>query len=87
MVNILFVKNHAIVSRSASNDARNCHQICTLFGLKQILKSPTSIICRIDHILASIPRRISQHSVINMLVYLSIKLSTVKEKLIKPKQG
>ena len=61
-----------LVSRSVSKDARNYHQFCTMFGLKQIMKSPTRITCRntslIDHILASIPSQISQHGVINASV-------------------
>ena len=67
----ILCKNNTLVSRSVSNDARNYHQFCTMFGLKQI-KSPTRITSRnislIDHILASIPSRISQHGVINVSV-------------------
>ena len=52
-------KSNTLISRSVPNDARNYHQFCTIFGLKQIIKSATRITCRntslIDHILASIP--------------------------------
>ena len=62
-------KNITLILRSVPNDARNFHQFCTMFGTKQIIKSRTGITCRntslTDHILASIPSRISQHSVIN----------------------
>ena len=92
MVNILYVKNNTLVSRSVSNDARDYHQFCTMFGLKQVIKSPARITYRntflIDNILATITSRISQHGVNNvMLVYRTINLSTVQEKFVKPKQG
>ena len=61
-----------------------------MFSLKQIINSPTCITCRntsfIDHILASIPSQILQDSVINV-VYLTIDLSTIQEKLLKSKEG
>ena len=59
-----------------------------MFGLKQIIKSPTHIICRktslIDHILASIPSRILQHGVINVsvsvhqLIYFTKNINRIK---------
>ena len=59
-----------------------------MFGLKQIIKSPTRITCRntslIDHILASIPSRVSQHGVINVsvsdhqLIYCTRKINKIK---------
>ena len=59
-----------------------------MFGLKQIIKSPTRITCRntslIDHILASIPSRVSQHGVINgsvsdhQLIYCARKIDKIK---------
>ena len=58
----IICKNNTLISRSVTNDARNYHQFCTMFGLKQIIKSPTRITCRntslIDHILASIPSQV-----------------------------
>ena len=78
------------MSRSVTNDARNYHQFCTMFGLKQIIKSPTRITCRntslIDHILASIPSRVSQHGVINVSVS-DHQLIYCTKKIIKSKQG
>ena len=57
-------------------------------GLKQAIKSPTRITCRntslTDHILASIPSRVSQHSVINVsvsdhqLIYYTRKINKIK---------
>ena len=76
------------MSRSVTYDARNYHQFCTMFGLKQIIKSPTRITCRntslIDHILASIPSQVSQHGVINVSVsdhqpiYCTRKINKIK---------
>ena len=58
-------KQQSSVSESHSNDVKNKSylQFCTMFGLTQIIKSPTSITCSstlIDHILASLPDRIFQ---------------------------
>ena len=59
-----------------------------MFGLKQIIKSPTCITCRntslIDHSLASILSRVSQHGVINVsvsdhqLIYCTRKINKIK---------
>ena len=35
-----------VVLRSVSNDAKNYHRFYTMFGLKQIIKSPTLMTCR-----------------------------------------
>ena len=74
--------------RSVTNDARNYHLFCTMFGLEQIIKSPTGITWRntslIDHILASIPSWVSQHDVINIsvtdhqLIYCTRKINKIK---------
>ena len=76
------------MSRLVTNNARNYHQFCTMFGLKLIIKSPTCITCRntslIDLILASIPSRFSQHGVINVsvsdhqLIYCTRKINKIK---------
>ena len=59
-----------------------------MFGISQIIKSPTCVTCSsaslIDHILASLPHRISQEGVINFdlsdhrLIYYTIKISRIK---------
>ena len=59
-----------------------------MFGLKQILKSPTRITCRntslIYHISASIPSRVPQHGVTNVsvsdnqLIYCTRKINKIK---------
>ena len=84
----IICKNNTLISRSVTNDARNYHQFYTMFGLKQIIKSPTPITCRntslIDHILASIPSRVSQHGVFNVgvsdhqLIYCAKKINKIK---------
>ena len=76
----IICKNITLLSRPFSNDARDYHQFCTMFGLKQIIKFPNRITCwyttLIDHIIASIPSRISQHSIINVSVsdHLSVSV-------------
>ena len=66
----IICKKNAVVSRSVSNDARNCYQFCAILGLKQIIIPPTNMTCRntslIDYLLAGIPSRFSQHGVINV---------------------
>ena len=84
----IICKNNTLISRSVTNDARKYHQFCTLFGLKQIIKPPKRITCRntslIDHILLSIPSRVSQHGVINVnvsdhqLIYFTRKINKIK---------
>ena len=59
-----------------------------MFGLTQIIKSPTHITCSstslIDHILAGAPERIYQEGVINVglsdhqLIYCTRKISRIK---------
>ena len=81
----IICKNNTLVSRSVSNNARNYNQFCTMFCLKQIIKSLTCITCRntslIDH--SSIPSQISQHGVINVsvsdhqLIYCTRKINKI----------
>ena len=63
-------KSNTLVSATVSNDAKNYLQFCTMFGITQIIKSPTCITCRstslIDHILGKVPERISHEAVINV---------------------
>ena len=59
-----------------------------MFGLTQIIKSPTGMACSstslIDHILANLPELISQEGVINVglsdhqLIYCTRKISRIK---------
>ena len=87
MVNILYVKITPYF-RDQLLTMLETHQFYTIFGLKQIIKSLTRITCRntslIDHILASIPSRVSQHGVINVsvsdhqLIYCTRKINKIK---------
>ena len=56
-------KNNTLVSTTVSNDVKKYLQFCTMFSVSQIIKSPTRITCSstslTDHILASLPDRIS----------------------------
>ena len=66
-----------------------------MFGLTQIIKSPTRIICSsislIDHISLSLPERISQEGAINLglsdhqLIYCTRKISTIKTRGVHKK--
>ena len=59
-----------------------------MFGLTQIIKSPTGMACSstslIDHILANLPELLSQEGVINVglsdhqLIYCTRKISRIK---------
>ena len=62
-------KNSKLLSAIVSNNVKNYLQFCTMFGLTQI-NCPARITCSsaslIDHILASLPGRISQEVVMNL---------------------
>ena len=67
---------------------KNYHQFCKMHALKQLIQSPTSVTCStstfIDHILTSVPSRVSQKVVINVgvsdhqLIFCTRKISRVK---------
>ena len=38
-------KNNTLVAATVSNNAKNYLQFCTMFGLTQIIKSPTRLTC------------------------------------------
>ena len=81
-------KNNTPVSATVSNDIKNYLQFCTMFGFRQIIKSPTRITYSstslIEHILASLPDRISQEGVMNVslsdhqLIYCAMKIFKLK---------
>ena len=58
------------MSATVSSDVKNYLQFCITFGITEKTKSLTRVICSstslIDHILASLPERISQEGVINV---------------------
>ena len=63
-------KNNALVSATVSNNVKNYRQFSTMFGLTQIIKSPTHItsssISLIDHILPSLHTRSAKEGVMNV---------------------
>ena len=81
-------KNNNLVSAAASNDVRSYIQFCTMFGSTQIIKYPTRITCSstssIDHMLVSLPDRISHECVMSVglsyqqLIHCTRKISRVK---------
>ena len=67
--NINIFENRKYFDKFSSNNkdldsfTKNCHEYCTLFGLKQLLKCQTRAKCNSssipDHVLASFPDRVS----------------------------
>ena len=88
-------KSNTLVSATVSNDVKNYLQFCTMFGITQIIKSPTRITCGstslIDHILASLPDKIPHEGVMNVglldhqLTYCTRKISGVKTGVVHKK--
>ena len=80
--------DNTISSKFLSHDIKNCHQLCTMHGLKQLIQSPTRVTCStstlIDHILTSAPSRVSQKGVISagvsdhQLIFCTRKISKIK---------
>ena len=78
--------DNTISLKFLSTDIKNYHQFCTMFGLKQLIKSPTRVTCSTstltDHILASFPLRVFQKGVTDVglsdqLIFCSQKISQV----------
>ena len=59
-----FQKQNFLSCHSIQNDVKNYFDFCPMFGLKQLIESPTRITCSsssiIDCILASFPDRVTQ---------------------------
>ena len=51
-------------------EVKNYFQFCSLYGLEQLIKSPTQVTCStsslFDHILTPFPERVSQQRKINV---------------------
>ena len=81
-------KKNILNCKSVPSDVKSYHEFCTFFGLKQIIKVPTSTTTSsstiIDHILASYPERVTKCGVINIsfsdrqLIYCIRKISRIK---------
>ena len=80
--------NNTVSSKFLSSDIKNYPQFSKMHGLKQLIKSPTSVTCStstlIDHILASFPSRVSQEGVTDVgicnhqLIFCTHKISRLK---------
>ena len=75
-------------TQSMSPEVKNYFQFCSLYGLEQLIKSPTRTICSTssltDHILTTFPERVSQQGIIDVrlsdhqLMYCTRKFSRTK---------
>ena len=68
--------DNTISSKYLSYNIKNYQQLCTMHGLKQILKFSTRVTCStstlIDHILARFPWRVSQKGVIDGCLIINL---------------
>ena len=81
-------KKNILNSKSIPRDVKSYHKLCTLFGLKQLVKVPTrtttSSSTTIDHILANYLEGVTQCGVIDIswsdqqLFYCTRKISKIK---------
>ena len=66
----VFQKHNFLSCQSVLSDVKHYFDFCTMFGLKQLIQSPTEITCSsssiINHILASFPNRVTQRGVLNV---------------------
>ena len=72
----LFENGKYVFQKSSTNSknldsfTKKCHECCTHFGLKQLIKSPTRLTCNscsiLDHFLASFLDRVSRSCVIDI---------------------
>ena len=79
---------HQTNTQSMSPEVKNYFQFCSLYGLEQLIKSPTQVTCStsslIDHILTTFPERVSQQGIIDVglsdhqLIYCTRKFSRTK---------
>ena len=88
----VFQKHNLLSCHSVPNDVKNYFDFCTMFGLKQLIESPTRITCSIpfimDHILESFLDRVTQQGILNFalsdhqLIYYTRKITRKKEVII-----
>ena len=66
----IFQKHTLLSCQSVPNDVKIYLDFCTVFGLKQLIESPTRITCSsssiINHVLASFPDRVTQPGILNV---------------------
>ena len=80
----VFQKHNLLSCHLVPNDVKNYFDFCIMFGIKQLIESPTPITCSrssiIDYVLANFPDRLTQRWILN--VGLSHQqLLTIQEKL------
>ena len=83
-----FPNTQLLSCQLVANDAKNYFDFCTMFGLKQLIESPTRMTCSsssiIDHILASFPDKVTQRGILNIglsnhqLIYCIRKNTRIK---------
>ena len=84
-----FILQHEIISPFWNRKyIHRDFQFCSLYGLEQLIKSPTRVTCStsslIDHILTTFPERVSQQGIIDVglfdpqLLYCTWKFSRTK---------
>ena len=88
----VFQKHNLLSCHSVANDVKSYFDFCTMFGLKQLIESPTRITCSIpfimDHILASFLDRVTQRRILNFalsdhqLIYCTRKITRKREMII-----
>ena len=65
----VFPKHNFLSCLSVPNDVIKYFDFCKMFGLKQLIESPTcSSSSIIDHIMASFPNRVTQHEMSDYLI-------------------
>ena len=79
---------HQTNAQSMSPEVKNYFQFCFLYGLEQLIKSPTRVTCStsslIEHILTTFPERVLQQGIINVrlsyhqLIYCTKNFSRTK---------
>ena len=79
---------HQTDSQSMSHEVKNYFQFCSLYGLEQLIKSPTRVTCStsclIGHILTTFPERVSHKGIIDVelsnhqLIHCTRKFSQTK---------
>ena len=61
---------HQLNTQAMSPEVKKYFEFCSLYGLEQLIKSPTRVTCNtsslIDHILTTFPERVSQQGVIDV---------------------
>ena len=83
----VFQKHNFLSCLSVPNDVKNYFDFCIMFGLKQLIESPTRTTCSsssiINHILASFPNRVIQQEILNVrlsdhqLIYCTWRISRI----------